>query len=90
MPHKPWAPCIWTWRHDSVHSRIRLIHSTKVGVKLGDYQFEKAKDWRERPAALVVLAWSRAWPHVLPVWPRIISSDEIEEVGIRDGANHLY
>lgn len=58
------------------------------GVKLGDYQFEKAKDWEKK--GLLALVGIGVEPGMADVFARYAQDhlfDEIEEVGIRDGAN---
>ncbi len=60
----------------------------KPGVKLGDYQFEKAKDWEKK--GLLALVGFGVEPGMADVFARYAADhlfDEIEEVGIRDGAN---
>ncbi len=58
------------------------------GVKLGDYQFDKAKDWEQK--GLLALVGIGVEPGMADVFARYAQDhlfDEIEEVGIRDGAN---
>ncbi len=58
------------------------------GIKLGDYQFEKAKDWEKK--GLLALVGIGVEPGMADVFARYAADhlfDEIEEVGIRDGAN---
>ena len=60
----------------------------KPGVKLGDYQFEKAKEWEKK--GLLALVGFGVEPGMADVFARYAADhlfDEIEEVGIRDGAN---
>jgi saccharopine dehydrogenase-like NADP-dependent oxidoreductase len=60
----------------------------KTGVKLGDYQFDKAKDWENK--GLLALVGFGVEPGMADVFARYAQDylfDEIEEVGIRDGAN---
>src|SRR6266487_243830 len=60
----------------------------KSGIKLGDYQFEKAKDWEAK--GLLALLGIGVEPGMADVFARYAQEhlfDEIEEVGIRDGAN---
>ncbi len=60
----------------------------KPGEKLGDYQFEKAKDWEKK--GLLALVGLGVEPGMADVFARYAQDhlfDEIEEVGIRDGAN---
>jgi saccharopine dehydrogenase (NAD+, L-lysine-forming) len=58
------------------------------GVKLGDYQFERAKKWEEK--GLLALVGCGVEPGMADVFARYAQDhlfDEIEELGIRDGAN---
>jgi saccharopine dehydrogenase-like NADP-dependent oxidoreductase len=60
----------------------------KPGIKLGDYQFGKASDWEEKD--LLALVGMGVEPGMADVFARYAQDylfDEIEEVGIRDGAN---
>ena len=60
----------------------------KPGIKLGDYQFEKAKDWEKK--GLLALVGLGVEPGMADVFARYAQDylfDEIEEIGIRDGAN---
>jgi len=60
----------------------------KSGVKLGDYQFEKARDWEAK--GLLALLGMGVEPGVADVFARYAQDhlfDEIEEIGVRDGAN---
>ncbi|HET7143028.1 MAG TPA: saccharopine dehydrogenase C-terminal domain-containing protein [Anaerolineales bacterium] len=60
----------------------------KPGIKLGDYQFDKAKDWEKKK--LLALAGIGVEPGMADVFARYAQDhlfDEIEELGIRDGAN---
>jgi saccharopine dehydrogenase-like NADP-dependent oxidoreductase len=60
----------------------------KVGVKLGDYQFERASAWEEK--GLLALVGIGVEPGAADVFARHAADElfsEIEEVGIRDGAN---
>jgi saccharopine dehydrogenase-like NADP-dependent oxidoreductase len=60
----------------------------EVGVKLGDYQFERAEAWEER--GLLALVGIGVEPGAADVFARYASDQlfsEIDEVGIRDGAN---
>lgn len=60
----------------------------KPGVKLGDYQFDKANDWEKK--GLLALVGFGVEPGMADVFARYAADhlfDEIEEVGIRDGAN---
>lgn len=67
-------------------------HSTdpyrQTGVKLGDYQFERAPLWEAK--GLLALVGSGVEPGMADVFARYAREclfDEIEEIGIRDGAN---
>jgi saccharopine dehydrogenase (NAD+, L-lysine forming) len=67
-------------------------HSTdpfhKTGIKLGDYQFERARDWEKK--GLLAIVGLGAEPGMADVFARYAQDhlfDEIEEIGIRDGAN---
>ena len=60
----------------------------RTGVKLGDYQFEKAKEWEKKN--LLALVGIGVEPGMADVFARYAQDhlfDEIEEIGIRDGAN---
>ncbi len=60
----------------------------EVGIKLGDYQFEHAKDWEAK--GLLALLGIGVEPGMADVFARYAQDylfDEIEEIGIRDGAN---
>jgi saccharopine dehydrogenase (NAD+, L-lysine forming) len=60
----------------------------KAGVKLGDYQFEKAGDWERQ--GLLALVGIGVEPGMVDVFARYAQDhlfDEIEELGVRDGAN---
>ena len=59
-----------------------------TGIKLGDYQFNKSKDWEEK--GLLALVGFGVEPGMADVFARYAQDhlfDEIEEIGIRDGAN---
>lgn len=61
---------------------------TKSGVKLGDYQFERSKSWEEKD--LLALVGIGVEPGMADVFARYAQDylfDEIEELGVRDGAN---
>ena len=61
---------------------------TQCGIKLGDYQFERAKKWEEK--GLLALVGLGVEPGMADVFARYAQDhlfDEIEEVGVRDGAN---
>ncbi len=58
------------------------------GVKLGDYQFAKSKEWEQK--SLLALVGIGVEPGMADVFARYAHDhlfDEIEELGIRDGAN---
>ena len=58
------------------------------GIKLGDYQFEKAKDWESK--GLLALVGIGVEPGMADVFARYAQDhlfDEIDEIGVRDGAN---
>lgn len=58
------------------------------GVKLGDYQFERAADWEKK--GLLALVGIGVEPGMADVFARYAQEhlfDEIEEIGVRDGAN---
>jgi saccharopine dehydrogenase-like NADP-dependent oxidoreductase len=60
----------------------------KPGIKLGDYQFEKAKNWEKK--GLLALLGLGVEPGMADVFARYAQDhlfDEIEEIGVRDGAN---
>jgi saccharopine dehydrogenase-like NADP-dependent oxidoreductase len=60
----------------------------EVGVKLGDYQFERAAAWEEK--GLLALVGIGVEPGTADVFARYAADElfsEIDEVGIRDGAN---
>src|SRR5512138_879763 len=60
----------------------------KTGIKLGDYQFDKSKDWEKK--GLLALVGMGVEPGMADVFARYAQDhlfDEIEEVGIRDGSN---
>ncbi|HET9909301.1 MAG TPA: saccharopine dehydrogenase C-terminal domain-containing protein [Anaerolineales bacterium] len=59
-----------------------------TNVKLGDYQFDKAEAWKEKD--LLALVGFGVEPGMADVFARYAQDhlfDEIEEIGIRDGAN---
>ncbi len=67
-------------------------HPTKpfeeVGVKLGDYQFERAQAWEEK--GLLALVGIGIEPGAADVFARYAADElfsEIDAIGIRDGAN---
>ena len=58
------------------------------GIKLGDYQFERAELWAEK--GILALLGLGVEPGMADVFARYAADqlfDEIEEIGIRDGAN---
>ncbi|RIK25448.1 MAG: ATP-binding protein, partial [Chloroflexi bacterium] len=60
----------------------------KTGVKLGDYQFARAKDWEKK--GLLALVGMGVEPGMADVFARYAADhlfDEIDEIGVRDGAN---
>ena len=60
----------------------------EVGVKLGDYQFERAGAWEEK--GLLALVGIGVEPGAADVFARHAADElfsEIDEVGVRDGAN---
>jgi saccharopine dehydrogenase-like NADP-dependent oxidoreductase len=60
----------------------------KPGIKLGDYQLEKAKEWETK--GLLALVGVGVEPGMADVFARYAQDhlfDEIDEIGIRDGAN---
>ncbi len=61
---------------------------TKTGIKLGDYQFERAEKWEKK--GILALLGLGVEPGMADIFARYAQDhlfDEIEEVGIRDGAN---
>jgi saccharopine dehydrogenase (NAD+, L-lysine-forming) len=60
----------------------------KAGVKLGDYQFAKAEAWEQKRAlALVGFGVEPGMADVFARYAQDCLFDEIDEIGIRDGAN---
>jgi saccharopine dehydrogenase-like NADP-dependent oxidoreductase len=60
----------------------------RTGVKLGDYQFARAKEW-ERKNRLALIGMG-VEPGLSDVFARYAADhlfDEIDEIGVRDGAN---
>jgi len=60
----------------------------QTGIKLGDYQFDKAKDWEKK--GLLALVGFGVEPGMADIFARYAQDylfDEIEEIGIRDGSN---
>jgi saccharopine dehydrogenase (NAD+, L-lysine-forming) len=61
---------------------------SKCGVKLGDYQFERAEAWEKK--GLLAFVGMGVEPGMADVFAKYAEKhlfDEIEEIGIRDGAN---
>ncbi|OGN75880.1 MAG: ATP-binding protein [Chloroflexi bacterium GWB2_49_20] len=60
----------------------------QCGIKLGDYQFERSKAWEEKGIlSLVGLGVEPGMADVFAKYAEKHLFDEIEELGIRDGAN---
>ncbi len=60
----------------------------QCGVKLGDYQFAKAEEWEQK--GLLALVGMGVEPGTSDVFARYAQDylfDEIDEIGVRDGAN---
>ena len=60
----------------------------QCGVKLGDYQFERASKWEKK--GLLALVGMGVEPGLADVFARYAEKhlfDEIDEIGVRDGAN---
>ncbi len=60
----------------------------QTGIKLGDYQFDKAKEWEKK--GLLALVGMGVEPGMADIFARYAQDhlfDEIDEIGIRDGAN---
>ncbi len=60
----------------------------KPGIKLGDYQFERAQQWEKK--GILALVGLGVEPGMADIFARYAQDhlfDEIEEVGVRDGAN---
>jgi len=60
----------------------------ETGIKLGDYQFERAHLWEEK--GLLALLGMGVEPGMADVFARYAQDflfDEIDEIGVRDGAN---
>jgi saccharopine dehydrogenase-like NADP-dependent oxidoreductase len=60
----------------------------QCGVKLGDYQFERAAQWEKK--GLLALVGMGVEPGLSDVFARYAEKhlfDEIDEIGVRDGAN---
>jgi saccharopine dehydrogenase-like NADP-dependent oxidoreductase len=60
----------------------------KPGIKLGDYQFEKAVDWEKKGLlALVGMGVEPGMADVFARYAQEVLFDEIDEIGVRDGSN---
>ncbi len=60
----------------------------KTGIKLGDYQFERADKWEKKGnLALLGLGVEPGMADVFARYAQDHLFDEIDEIGIRDGAN---
>jgi saccharopine dehydrogenase (NAD+, L-lysine-forming) len=60
----------------------------KCGIKLGDYQFERAAKWEKKGIlALVGLGVEPGMADVFARYAQDYLFDEVDEIGIRDGAN---
>ncbi len=60
----------------------------KTGIKLGDYQFAKEEQWKAKgKLALVGSGVEPGMADVFAKYAEMHLFDEIEEIGIRDGAN---
>jgi saccharopine dehydrogenase-like NADP-dependent oxidoreductase len=58
------------------------------GVKLGDYQFERAQQWEDKGLlALVGMGVEPGMADVFAAYAKKHLFDEIHEIGVRDGAN---
>jgi len=60
----------------------------QAGIKLGDFQFERASRWEEK--GILALVGMGVEPGMVDVFARYAHEhlfDEIDEVGVRDGAN---
>jgi saccharopine dehydrogenase (NAD+, L-lysine-forming) len=60
----------------------------KTGIKLGDYQFERAQQWENK--GILAVVGLGVEPGMADIFARYAQDhlfDEIEEIGIRDGAN---
>jgi len=60
----------------------------KPGIKLGDYQFERAEKWEKK--GLLAFVGMGVEPGLADVFARYAADhlfDEIDEIGVRDGAN---
>ena len=60
----------------------------QCGIKLGDYQFDRSKKWEQKGLlALVGLGVEPGMANVFARYAQDHLFDEIDEIGIRDGAN---
>lgn len=60
----------------------------QCGIKLGDYQFERDEQWKDKGLlALVGLGVEPGMANVFARYAQDYLFDEIDEIGIRDGAN---
>jgi saccharopine dehydrogenase (NAD+, L-lysine forming) len=60
----------------------------QTGIKLGDYQFERAEAWEKKGIlCLVGLGVEPGMADVFAKYAALHLFDEIEEVGVRDGSN---
>jgi saccharopine dehydrogenase (NAD+, L-lysine-forming) len=60
----------------------------QCGIKLGDYQFDRSKQWEKSGLlALVGLGVEPGMANVFARYAQDYLFDEIDEIGIRDGAN---
>ena len=60
----------------------------QTGIKLGDYQFERAKKWEEK--GILCLVGLGVEPGLADVFAKYAAThlfDEVEEIGVRDGSN---
>jgi saccharopine dehydrogenase (NAD+, L-lysine forming) len=60
----------------------------QCGIKLGDYQFERARKWEEK--GILALLGLGVEPGMADVFAKYAAThlfDEVEEVGVRDGSN---
>ncbi len=60
----------------------------QTGVKLGDYQFERSAKWKEK--GILALLGLGVEPGMADVFAKYAAThlfDEIDEIGVRDGAN---
>ncbi len=60
----------------------------QCGIKLGDYQFERSKQWEDKGLlAFVGLGVEPGMANIFARYAQDYLFDEIDEIGIRDGAN---